>query len=650
MIPVSRRSRARWIALLCALAAIPVAVLGINQGVRHVRETWAIEALRSSKPAEREAALRKLGELRSVRGVLEILSSMTSAETAMRLDLREWEDLCGRALGEIGTAAVPVLLSRIDSSKRRERVYAVRFLWRAPELARERQGPALLHLLGDSDPAMRDEAAAALGFLARSDPLLLETLVDELKRMDRTEDRRVAAARTLGITSASGQMQESQVGGAPTPDDLGPERTESVRRAARALVETLDDPSSRVREACLRELCAILGHTAPTHADIQGRLQGILRRWLTGADTGTRSLALDWLHGAFPARPAPWMPPQVSLQKGVKIDLPQDVLSILATLLGDADSGVRSRSARYLGRAEAVPLLMDVLDRSDPVASLEALRVLASLSGVEAWSAVFDVLERPDGSVRPVAVDLLLSMGEREGIGVIRLSQAVESRGSEVRRAAARVLARYHASGSLGAHGLFALLHDEDEAVLVEAAAALASSGNLDVDCFQARVLKLIDPSNPPAVREAACRAAAGLGPRAESAVPRLVALLEGEPRDAREAAAAALGAIGPAAGAGIPALIAAAEGSEVDVAAKAIEALARISPGDAIAPAVRALAHESGRLRDAAQAALWSLGSDARQALPALRKLAAQEKDLDLATRATTLVGRLEAALEGSK
>ena len=147
-----KRTRARWIALLCALGAIPVAVLGINQGVRHVRETWAIEALGSSKPAEREAALRKLGELRSVRGVPEILSSMASIEAARRPNFREWEDLCGRALGEIGTAAVPVLLSKMDSPKSRERLYAVRFLWRAPELARERPGPALLHLRAPASP------------------------------------------------------------------------------------------------------------------------------------------------------------------------------------------------------------------------------------------------------------------------------------------------------------------------------------------------------------------------------------------------------------------------------------------------------------------------------------------------------------------
>ena len=665
MIPARRRSRSRWIALLCALAAIPVVVVGIRQGVRHVRETRAIEALRSKDPRERKSALDELEKLQSVRAVPSIVSSLATRgevwissdpdfnfhaepgdrsrfDTSEEID-ESWEVLCGLAVRRIGADSVPLLRSKLSSPEARERFYALRFLWRLPELAGEGPGPAAFSLLEDPDERVRDEAAMALGSEAATNPNLLQRLAACLEREGASEVLRIAAASGIATAAVgprvfgNGLFKSTEEETSAPLNTVSPEEAAVRRSAALVLLESLDDPSSHVRLTCLHGACKFLKLESSTRSEIREAVQGILRRWLMERDATNRLLALPWLGVAFESN------------AGSK-DLPQDILDILGGLLGDSDSQVRSQARAYLKRPEAVPVLMRFIEEGgDFTASREALDILESLIGVEAWSALFAVLERPDGSVRWVVADLLSSMGEKEGLGIIRLSQAIESRSPEVRRAAARVLARYHASGSLEPRGLFALLHDADEAVLVEAAVALSESGNLDAEDFEHRVLRLIDPSRPRAVREAACRAASGLGPRAESAVPRLVLLLEEKSRDGLEAAAAALGAIGPGARAGVPALIAAAKGMDLDLAAEAVEALVRISPADTISPAVVALARDSARLRDAAQAALWSLGSDARPALPGLRELAAQEKDLDLATRATTLVGRIQ-VLEASR
>jgi hypothetical protein len=92
-----------------------------------------------------------------------------------------------------------------------------------------------------------------------------------------------------------------------------------------------------------------------------------------------------------------------------------------------------------------------------------------------------------------------------------------------------------------------------------------------------------------------------------------------------------------------VPSLVASADGKYPELTAKAIEALAMISRDDSIPLSIQALGHEERKVRDAAITALWTAGSAASRALPALRRFRQEEKDFDLAERATTLVRRLE-------
>jgi len=600
-----RRTRAKWIAILCALAAIAVGVAGTRHVIRFVRESRAIAALRSEDEAERKDALQELAKLRSVRGVQAILSTMGKDEKIGRALMgwrsdSSWEALCARMVSEVGLHAIPILRSKLASPDAGERFWSIFFLMGFPEHGQEDR---LLSLFEDVDWDVRVMAANAVGVSAAKSPRLLQRLVVDLGRKDSSEALRVTAA--VAINAAADPAEEREHFGL-TPgtefaprDSPSPETMTRMRSAASVLLEAAEDPSEDLRDKALMALCTLRRRVLSSDPDLENSIHAIIRRGLSHPDISRRRTTLFWIQDAYDFDP-----------EGDA--LPRDVLEILGTLLADEKlERALVDGYGYLTGPWAIPVLLRVMEEDNPLARSRAKEILESVAQPETWSAIFEYAVRPDGSIRDTAVDLLVSVGGVDGIGTDRLSVALASKEPASRRAAVRILARYHASGSVEASILLPLLLDDDEEVVSHAAAALSSSGNLTADAFETRVLKLLAASKPVPVRLAACRTARGLGPKAIEAVP---------------------------------ALVSAAQGEDSQLAAEAIAALSVISPEESIPLSIRGLSHEDRGIRDAAVTALWSIGSAAAPALSALRKLAEDKKDLDLATRATTLVRRLEA------
>lgn len=609
----ARRTRAKWIAVLCALAAVLVGVAGARHAIRFVRESRAIAALGSKDEAERREVLRKLAELRSARAVPAILSTMPSdykgARAIRPMELGDeksapWEALCSRAIQEIGLVAIPALRRALGSPDAAERFWSVVMLMRFAEKGRRDPDAALRSLLDDSDGDVRSFAALAVGLSAAKNHRLLESLVTDLKGPQSSENLRISAARAIGTAAApyEARMRFERMESAAALEEEksvpSPEMTSAMRSAALALLEAAQSPSERSTFATFEGLCAIERRCSFGDLNLKGRIHDILRRWLAHEDAAIRLWALRRIVEPFDT-------------DHENLRMPPEIVEALGPLLLDEDQDVRKIAAAWLSRPEGLPVLLRVLDQAASVRSEEALDGFKSMRGeAEMWTAIFEHLVRADGSVSDTAVYLLAAMGEMDGVGMDHLSDALVSKEPGIRRAAVRILARYHASRSVDDSVLSPLLLDEDEEVLSHAAAALSATGNLEAEVFEARVLKLLDPSKPASVRLAACRAAQGLGPKAVQAVPAVVVAAQGE----------------------LPQL-----------AAAAIEALSVISADESIPLSIRAMGHEDRGVRDAAITALWTVGSAASRALPALRRFGEEEKDLELAKRAATLVRRLE-------
>jgi hypothetical protein len=375
-----------------------------------------------------------------------------------------------------------------------------------------------------------------------------------------------------------------------------PEMIPAMRSAGQALLEGAETSSESLWNSSLEGLCAIRrgGWSLP---DLEGGLQAIIRRGLIHPDSSRRLTAVSLLDEAY------------DLRAGGST-LPRDVVEILGTLLADPEIGESVHD--NLTGPPAVPVHLQILDEGGPSARPVARDHLESLAAEpDGWTVIFEHLARPDGSIREPAVELLAMAGAIDGTGSDRAAEALASTKPAMRRAAVRILAHYHANGSVEADLLLPLVLDQDEDVVSAVVAALAPTGSLDAAVFQEKVVKLLDPRKPLSRRLNACRAARSLGTKAREAIPLLVD---------------------------------AARDEHADLAAEAIGALAVIAPEENIPTAVQALGHESLRVRNAALTMLWSLGSAAVPALPALRKLAEVEKDPDFRTRAAALAARLDA------
>ena len=348
-----RRFRGRWIAILSAFVAACVAVAGISEAVRFLRETRAIRALASDVAAERIAALEVLasiGNSRALRGILGSLSLPTPETEGLFLEKPSeemyslepgrdsWELHCAVAV-YFGKNAVPLLRSLLRSGEPRERYWALRFLWRIPDLAPEGPGPALLDLLDDPDSRVRGEAVLAVGLAATTKPLLQERLAQDLHAMHSSGRYRAAAAMALSVAACEEEERQA-------PDES------MVRFAAEALMRAAGNDVTAVRAECARGLCAIENR---------------------------------------------WSFRQPSLAREIR--------QFLATRLSEPELDVWSTIAASLRETAAIPALIHVLEEGPPEARRGAVEVLRSI-GLD-HRGLLPLLEHPDPEVRSQAAKAL---------------------------------------------------------------------------------------------------------------------------------------------------------------------------------------------------------------------------------------------------
>jgi len=552
-----------------------------------LRELWAIRALGSDVAAERTAALEDLasiGTSRAMRGILGSLPLPTPGAEGLFIEepsgetycwdpeSDSWELRCAVAI-YYGRSSLPLLRSALRSTEPRERYWALRFLWRIPDLASDEPGPAVRELLDDPDPRVRSEAVMAVAMSVETKPFLLDLLVEGLDDAHTRARSRAGAAMALSLAA----LREADSHGSATAVACS---------AAAALRKAAGDDAAAVRAECARGLCRI--------------------------------------EDRFSSR-------DPALGKGI--------LQLLATRLSEPEPEIRSVIAGHLRESNAIPALIEVLEKGPPDARPGAVEVLRSIGGNAVWRAASDLLERSDDSISDMTEELLSSLDHAK---IDHLVQALFSVNLGVRRAAVKVLGRQEQFDN---RGLIPLLEHRDPEVRSQAAKALSWSVNIDAGMLEQTVLELLAEARTDLLRRTACEVAPSLGPASVKAVPLLASLIEADPWDGRSSAAAALGDIGPAARAAVPALAAAVRGSDGDLALESIRALSKIAPDHCAEVISVGLRHASSCVRDAAMGALWGLDFAAAPALPALRELARDASAPDLARRAAELVSRLEAA-----
>ncbi len=147
------------------------------------------------------------------------------------------------ALAALGPEAVPPLLELFKSDHGDDRWWALRAL---AEFDDERAKTALVHALGDADPAVRQ--CAALGLSQRPAPHALDPLLNLLGSKDRLLARLAGEALTvLGSRAVPGLAQAAK-------DPSVQVRIEAVRSLAQLrhpdaigpLFQAVDDPSGLV--------------------------------------------------------------------------------------------------------------------------------------------------------------------------------------------------------------------------------------------------------------------------------------------------------------------------------------------------------------------------------------------------------------------
>jgi HEAT repeat protein len=371
----------------------------------------------------------------------------------------------------------------------------------------------------------------------------------------------------------------------------------------------------------------------------------------------------------------------------------EDSLAVIVAHLTDKDVQVRRASVRALRmiqapRATVIPLVVKLLEDSDPAIAMRALgtiaeggvevvpvltaalehkeaRYWASLAlaeiGPQAKDAVPGLVkvltdERPE--VRLQAVIALGEIGPEAKPAVGSLAKALQDPFEAVQTAAIFALGRIGDPAAeeplvrlesstdpfqkmLATWALARLYPDDKERLNAALAALVKGLGSEERDLSQmaARALseleadpKVVRPmveamvGDDPALADRVLSAFASLGARA---VPHAIEALQDPERRVR--ALQVLGRIGPEAAPAVPALTELLKSEDANTRTEALYVLASIGPGAkaAVGPISENLAVSDPKVQQVAAYALGKIGADARESAAALRKLVASEDEL---------------------
>jgi HEAT repeat protein len=228
-----------------------------------------------------------------------------------------------------------------------------------------------------------------------------------------------------------------------------------------------------------------------------------------------------------------------------------EAISLLLSLLGDEDSGVRYRAALALGQlgndsSEVVSSLLSLL--GDKESYGHATRIASALGQLgnnssEVVSSLLSLLGDKESAVRDSAASALGKLGNNSSEVVSSLLSLIRDKEWNVRYSAASALGQLGNNSSDVVNNLLSLLGDEEWNVRCCAASALGQLGNASADVVSSLVSLLGDKKWN--VRCDAASALGQLGNTSAEVASSLLSLLDDEEWDARDSAASALGQLG---------------------------------------------------------------------------------------------------------
>jgi len=221
---------------------------------------------------------------------------------------------------------------------------------------------------------------------------------------------------------------------------------------------------------------------------------------------------------------------------------------------------------------------------------------------------------------------------QHEGKTLNELIEQLDDNDFEVRRSAARTLEQKGPEAKDAVDALIEALEDEDEYVRAAAGRALGEIGPQAERAIPALMKMMKD--HVMIVRMAAAVGLGGIGPKANEAIPLLAEALESQDEDhnVKYRAAKALGDIGPEA---VPALTKAVKNNQYFVRRISARALGNTGVAAAVWPLIEALQDNDRNVRSISAQMLGEIGSNAKEAIPALTK-ALRDKYYSTRWRAT--------------
>lgn len=514
-------------------------------------------------------------------------------DTAIKLQIQvAWA--LGR-MREVAHQAIPQLVGALSSRNARLRKASGQALGKIGIKA----CPMLLTTLKKGSPKAREEAAEALGFMARSygPHEDLKKCLPVLVTMLETPALRSIAAETL---ESFGSM------------------------AAFSLVEILERDEPTLQSLALNSLERMKGHALPALAP--------LIRTLDKAKGSIHDRIADIL-GAFGLSAFEQLlealdEHSISIRKGVirafgvlisaqakQGEVLDRVLPRLIKTLDNAD--LRDAVARSLGRIgkPAVPFLVGVLKGDDETQGRYALWAIARIGpdAEFACPALLEILQGPKVTLQAQALEALAKIGPA---AVPQLLLCLEQ--ERTQELGVRALERM---GSRAVPALLEVLHSESnpsKAILAKVVASIARDDDEAPSEAIIEALQLCLEATDAQLRQAAVESVSCLAEKQEQLIPHLLPLLQDEDELVRRRAINALVNMGKVA---VSPLVATLAGDEVDVRREAAEALAQMGEA-AVSGLCEALESEAPEVRREAARTLGRIrrfGGSAESAVPNL-------------------------------
>lgn len=531
-----------------------------------------------------------------------LIDGLRSPDTMMRLG-------AARALGGMGSVAkdaVPALIENLGHGDNDVQADVIAALGAIGDPAK----PKLIEALAWKEPRQRATAALALGAMGKAAPDAAAPMLARLK----TEPDTTARAALLTALPRTGTDATAVL-----IEALKDER-EPIRHAAVNGLLTARAAQPQVVKA----LTALVRDPNPTLSE---RAAYVLGRLGEAAAPAVPAI-LDVI-----AKHSP--PPQACLDALVQIGEP--AIAPVLERFEKTDPALLTREhwtvkcVQQMGGLGASRVARSLTHPSPSVRVLAA-RALVELGpdAEPATPALLKALEDENAHVRATALTALVAAQTPFVQVEPHLDAAFRNSSPVIRAAAVEATVRLGAEGKDFRPKVIAALKDPEESVRKTVINQLGPD-------FAEAVPMLIPLLDDPARRAAACEALGRMGALSKSAVPRLTALASSGVKDDRLRALHALTAIGPAGGEAAPALEAARKDADAAIRIAAFKATSAIQAKkeDRVAALVGGLDDPDVAVRKAVADTLAQLGEQASEAFAKLVTLIERDTDREFAMTA---------------